>query len=50
MSKTKIKEFIELLQDYQDSINKEIINNDEALIIWNLMNELEQKLEDNLSK
>ena len=50
MSKTKIKEFIELLQDYQGSINKEIINNDEALIIWNLMNELEQKLEDNLSK
>ena len=50
MSKAKIKEFIELIQNYQGIINREIINDDDgALIIWNLMNELEQKLEDNLS-
>ena len=41
-----INEMLKFIDEYQSPINKEIKNDDEALKVWKLMDELEQKLLD----
>ena len=42
----KIKEFLELIDEYQIPINKEIKDDKKAEKIWSLMSDLESKLEE----
>ena len=41
-----IKEFLELIDEYQSPINKEIKDDKKALEVWALMSDLESKLEE----
>ena len=41
-----IKEFLELIDEYQSPINKEIKDDKKAEEIWALMSDLESKLEE----
>ena len=41
----KIKEFLKLIDEYQNPINEEIKDDKEAEEIWALMTDLESKLE-----
>jgi hypothetical protein len=40
----KINEFLDLIDDFKGQINSEIKDDDQALRVWELMNELENKL------
>jgi hypothetical protein len=42
----KINEFLELIDDFKGPINSEIKDDDQALKVWELINELENKLEE----
>ena len=41
-----INEMLKFIDEYQSPINKEIKNDDDALKVWQMMNDLEQKLLD----
>ena len=43
--KVKIKEFLELIDEYQSTINKDIKDDKKAEKIWALMSDLESELE-----
>jgi hypothetical protein len=43
--KVKIKEFLELIDEYQSPINKEIKDDKKAEKVWALMSDLESELE-----
>tara|TARA_R100001244_G_scaffold129417_1_gene100925 strand:- start:541 stop:714 length:174 start_codon:yes stop_codon:yes gene_type:complete len=42
----KTKEFLELIEEYQTPINEEIKDDKKAEEVWNLMSDLESKLEE----
>ena len=41
-----IKEFLELIEEYQTPINEEIKDDKKAKEVWNLMSDLQSKLEE----
>ena len=45
-SNKKTKEFLELIEEYQTPINEEIKDDKKAEEVWNLMSDLESKLEE----
>jgi len=45
METIKIKEFLELIEDYKGPINTEIKNKKKAEKVWSIINDLENELE-----